>query len=143
MNLCVVMHCVQSNSSMHGVESKGVDRIHANHVMWISGQPLQYSGEASMGTPWHFEGSSHLSRIYPKYTKHISQDTTHIRIYPRYTKYIQYIKDTYKMLGGRRPGPAQARPKSGGAQPWAWAGPGSRGPGLGPGLGSAASATAG
>ena len=36
----------------------------------------------------------------------------HIQIYPRY---IQDIQDKYKIPSGRRPGPAQARPKPGAA----------------------------
>ena len=47
-----------------------------------------------------------------------------------YSRYIQYIQTRYKMPSGRRPGPAQARPKPGpridrpgSVRPRAWAGP--------------------
>ena len=40
-----------------------------------------YSGEASIGSPWPFEGPSRLSRMYSKYTK-------------IYEKYINNISNT-------------------------------------------------
>ena len=71
--------------------------------------------------------------IFSAWLWHQKKYQKYIQIYPRYT---QDIQDKYKIPSGRRPGPAQARPKPGAAHGPA-RDPRPRGPGLGPGLGLA------